>query len=123
MICTPDCQASPIAKDGKLRALAVTSLQRSPLASELPTLAESGFPGLAATAWFGLVAPAGTPQPIIDMLHCEAVKAVAANDLRQKFHDQGMSIVGNTPTEFASVIAADTAYWAKLINSIGLKMK
>ena len=112
----------PLVRDGKLRALAVTSLKRSPLAPELPAMAESGFPGFEATAWFGLVAPSGTPQPIIDRLHGESVKALAAADLLQKFHAQGMAAVGNTPAEFASLIAAETVYWAKLINAIGLKL-
>ena len=113
----------PMVKDGKLRALAVTSLQRSPLAPELPTMAESGFPGFDATAWFGLVAPSGTPQPIIDKLYTEAAKGAKAADVRTKLNEQGFVVVGSSPAEMAAVIKSDTASWAKLINAIGLKLK
>jgi tripartite-type tricarboxylate transporter receptor subunit TctC len=112
-----------LAKDGKVRALAVTSLERSLIAPELPTMAESGFPGFHATAWFGLMAPAGTPQPIIDKLSGEAAKAIKAPDVTKKLNDQGIVPIGSTAAEMASVMKSDSAYWAKLINAIGLKLK
>src|SRR5215218_6938876 len=74
----------PLAKEGKLRPLAVTSIKRSALAPELPTMAESGFPGFEAVPWFGLLAPAGTPKDIIDRLHTETVKTMAMPDVRKK---------------------------------------
>lgn len=113
----------PLAQEGKLRALAVTSLKRSPAAPELPTMHESGFPGFEATAWFGLMAPSGTPPAIVDKLHRETVKALAATDLRAKFDAMGMVAIGNSPAEFASVIKAEIPYWEKVIKAIGLKLK
>jgi tripartite-type tricarboxylate transporter receptor subunit TctC len=112
-----------LARDGKVRALAVTSLERSPTAPELPTMAEAGFPGYHATAWFALMAPAGTPQPIIDRLNTEAVKAVKAPDVVAKLNAQGIVTIGGTPAELTAVMKAETAYWAKLINAIDLKLK
>ena len=110
----------PLAQEGKLRALAVTSLKRTPSAPELPTMDESGFLGFDATAWFGLMAPAGTPALIVDKLHRETIKALAAPDLRKKFDELGMVPIGNSPTEFASVIKTETQYWEKIIKAIGL---
>ena len=112
----------PLANEGKLRPLAVTSLKRSPTASELPTMHESGFPGFDATAWFGLMAPTGTPAAIVDKLHREAVKALAASDVRNKFDAMGMVAIGNTPAEFATVIKTELSYWEKVIKAIGLKL-
>jgi tripartite-type tricarboxylate transporter receptor subunit TctC len=113
----------PLAREGKLRALAVTSPQRSAAAPDLPSMHESGFPGFDATAWFGLMAPAGTAPAIVDKLHREAVKALAAADLRAKFDAMGMVAIGNSPAEFASVIDAEIPYWEKVIKAIGLKLK
>jgi tripartite-type tricarboxylate transporter receptor subunit TctC len=115
--------SNSLAKDGKLRVLAVTSLERSSFAPELPTMAESGFPGFHATAWFGLMAPAGTPQPIIAKLYGEVVKAVKSPDVAKTLNEQGIVTIGSTPAELAAVIRSDTDYWAKLINAIGLKLK
>jgi tripartite-type tricarboxylate transporter receptor subunit TctC len=112
-----------LARDGKVRALAVTSLERSPAVPELPTMAEAGFSGYHATAWFALMAPAGTPQPIIDKLSAETVKAVKAPDVVKKLNAQGIVTIGGTPAELTAVMKADTAYWAKLINAIDLKLR
>ena len=98
-------QALPLARENKLRALAVTSSKRSPAAPELPTIDElRGFPGFDVTSWFALMAPAGTPQPIIDKLHQEVVRILAMPDIRQKLSDLGMEVVGNSPTELAEII-------------------
>jgi tripartite-type tricarboxylate transporter receptor subunit TctC len=107
--------ALPQVQEGKLRALAITSLQRSPAAPNLPTMTESGFPGFDATAWFGLMAPAATPASIVERLHQEAVKVVALPGLRKKFDELGMHPIGNSPAEFASAIRAEIPYWAKVI--------
>jgi tripartite-type tricarboxylate transporter receptor subunit TctC len=115
--------ALPLVAEGKLRALAVTSLQRSPAAPDLPTMHESGFPGFDATAWFGLMAPAGTPPAIIEKLHAATVKALAAPDVRAKFDTLGMVPIGNSPAEFAAVIRTEIPYWEKVIKAIGLKVK
>jgi tripartite-type tricarboxylate transporter receptor subunit TctC len=113
--------ALPLVQAGKLRALAVTSLQRSPAAPDLPTMAESGLPGFDATPWFGLMAPAATPAPIIEHLHREAVKALALPGLRKKFDELGMQTIGNSPAEFASAIRAEIPYWAKVIAASRMK--
>src|SRR6202166_3800803 len=112
----------PLAREGRLRALAITSIKRSALAPDLPTMAESGFPGFEAVPWFGLVAPAGTPQDVLDKLHTETVKALAMPQLRKKFDKLGLEPVGNTPAEFAVVIRRETPEWAKLIRDAGIKL-
>ena len=112
---------TPLVKDGKLRPFAVTSRKRSALVPELPTLAESGFPGYEAVPWFGLMAPAGTPQPIIDRLHAECVKALAFPDARAALVNQGLELIGGTPAEFAAVIKTEQPYWAKIIKEAGIK--
>src|ERR1700678_753396 len=112
----------PLAREGKLRALAITSVKRSSLAPDLPTMAESGFPGFEAVPWFGLVAPAGTPQDVLDKLHTETVKALAMPQLRKRFDELGLEPVGNTPEEFAAVIRKETPEWAKLIRDAGIKL-
>ena len=111
----------PLVKDGRLRAFAVSSRKRSALVPELPTLAEFGFPGYEAVPWFGLMAPAGTPQAIIDRLHAETVKALAFPDARAALVNQGLDVIGGTPAEFAAVIRTETPYWAKIIKEAGIK--
>jgi tripartite-type tricarboxylate transporter receptor subunit TctC len=110
----------PLVRDGHLRALAVTSLRRSPAMPDLPTLDELGFSGFDASAWFGLMAPAGTPAQIVAMLHDEALKAVTALAAREKFAALGMEAVARTPDEFATVIRTETPVWAKLIKQVGI---
>src|SRR5712672_853934 len=112
----------PLAREGKLRALAITSLKRSVLAPELPTMAESGFPGFEAVPWFGLLAPTGTPQDVLDKLHNETVKTLAMPEVRKKFDDLGLEPVGNTPAEFAAIIRKETPEWAKVIKDAGIKL-
>jgi tripartite-type tricarboxylate transporter receptor subunit TctC len=86
----------PLVREGKLRALAITSIKRSALAPDLPTMAESGFPGFEAVPWFGLLASAGTPQDVLDKLHDETIKALALPQVRRKFDELGLEPVGNT---------------------------
>jgi tripartite-type tricarboxylate transporter receptor subunit TctC len=112
----------PLAREGKLRALAITSTKRSALAPDLPTMAESGFPGFEAVPWFGLLAPAGTPKDIIDKLYGETAKALATPEIRRKFDELGLEPVGNTPAEFAAVIKKETPEWAKVIKDAGIKL-
>jgi tripartite-type tricarboxylate transporter receptor subunit TctC len=112
----------PLAKEGKLRALAITSIKRSGLAPDLPTMAESGFPGFEAVPWFGLLAPAGTPKDVIDKLHAETAKTLALPEVRKKFDELGLDPVGNTPAEFAAVIKKETPEWAKVIKDAGIKL-
>jgi tripartite-type tricarboxylate transporter receptor subunit TctC len=112
----------PLAHEGKLRALAITSIKRSALAPELPTMAEQGYPGFEAVPWFGLLAPAGTPSDVLDKLHDETVKALALPDVRKKFDELGLEPVGNTPAEFAAIIKKEIPEWAKVIKDAGIKL-
>jgi tripartite-type tricarboxylate transporter receptor subunit TctC len=112
----------PLAREGKLRALAITSIKRSALAPDLPTMAESGFPGFEAVPWFGLLAPAGTPKDVLDKLHDETVKALAMPAVHRKFDELGLEPVGNTPAEFIAIIKKETPEWAKVIKDAGIKL-
>jgi tripartite-type tricarboxylate transporter receptor subunit TctC len=111
----------PLAREGKLRVFAVTSLKRSGAAPDLPTMAESGYPGFEAVPWFGLMAPAGTPAAIVERLHRDTVRVLALPDIRKKFDELGLDIVGNSPTEFAALIKAEIPQWAKVIKEAGIK--
>jgi tripartite-type tricarboxylate transporter receptor subunit TctC len=111
----------PMVRDGKLRALAVTSLKRSSAAPGLPTIAESGYPGFEVTNWNGLLAPGKTPAAIIRKLHLEIVKVLALPDMRARLVDLGMEAIGNAPDEFAATINRDIAKWAKLIRDSGIR--
>ena len=112
----------PLAKEGKLRALAITARKRSALAPDLPTMAESGFPGFEAVPWFGLLAPAGTPPDIIAKIHDETVKDLALPDMRKTMTEQGLDIIGNGPAEFLAAIKTETPQWAKVIKDAGIKL-
>ena len=117
----PTSPVLALLREGKLRALAVTSLTRLQALPDLPTVADSGYPGYEFTAWQGLLAPAGTPPEIIGRLHLESVKALALPDVRAKFAILGMEAVGNSPAEFAAVIKSDLAKWARVIKEAGIK--
>jgi tripartite-type tricarboxylate transporter receptor subunit TctC len=121
MIFSPTGVVLPLVRDGKLRALAVTSLRRSSAAPELPTIAESGYPGFEVTAWAGLVAPARTPPPIVGKLQLETAKALAYADVRAKLADLGLEGIGNSPDEFAAVVKSEIRTWAKVIKESGIK--
>ena len=111
----------PQVKAGRLRALAVTGAKRSSFAPELPTIAESGVPGYAASGWFGVLAPAATPRGIITRLNAVIVKGLMNADTRERLAALGGEVVANTPAEFASYLRDDLAKWSKLIKAIGLK--
>jgi len=113
--------ALPHVKTGKLKALAVTTAKRSAAVPELPTVAESGLPGYEATAWFGVLAPAGTPRDIIDRLNGAIVKSLRAPEMQQRLKADGAQAVGNTPEEFAAVIKRDIAKWAVVVRKSGAK--
>ena len=121
MMFSPIGVVLPLVREGKLRALAVTSLRRSSAAPELPTIAESGYPGFEVTVWRGLLAPARTPAAIVRKLHLETVKALALPDLRAKLADLGLEGIGNSPDEFAAFIKSEIPKWAKVIKESGIK--
>ncbi|TAJ89115.1 MAG: tripartite tricarboxylate transporter substrate binding protein [Reyranella sp.] len=101
----------PHIRSGKLRALAVTSLERSPVAPEVPTIAESGYPGFEALAWHGILAPARTPPAVVKKLNAEIVKALADPATKELLEKQAMQTVGNSPEAFATFIQKDIATW------------
>ncbi len=121
MTFSPTSNVLPLAREGKLRALAVTSLRRSSAVPELPTIAESGYPGFEFTLWFGLLAPARTSATIVRKLHLETVKALALPDLRAKLADLGLEVIGTSPSEFAAIIKSEIPKWAKVIKDAGIK--
>ena len=112
----------PLIREGKLRAFGITSRKRSPNIPELPTMEELGFPGFDATAWFGLMAPAGTPQPVIDKLHKETVRVLALPDVKGKLEGLGVQLVGNTPAEFLALVKTELPQWGKVIKEAGIKL-
>jgi tripartite-type tricarboxylate transporter receptor subunit TctC len=112
----------PLAREGKLRALAITSIKRSPLAPDLPTMAEVGFPGFEAVPWFGLLAPAGTPKEIVDKIYAETARTLAMPEIRKKFDELGLEPIGNNPAEFAALIKKETPEWARVIKDAGIKL-
>ncbi len=109
-------------KGGKLKALAVTSSARAAALPDVPTLAESGLPGFEASSWFGLLAPAGTPQPAIATLNAEVAKWLATPEAREKLLAQGAIAAGGTPEDFTRHIAAETAKWQKVVKESGAKV-
>jgi tripartite-type tricarboxylate transporter receptor subunit TctC len=121
MMFSPIPVVLPFVREGKLRALAVTSLTRSSTAPELPTVAESGYPGFEVTLWYGLLAPAKTSPAIIRKLHLETVKALALPDLRAKLADLGLEGIGNSPDDFAAIIKSEIPKWAKVIKESAIK--
>jgi tripartite-type tricarboxylate transporter receptor subunit TctC len=110
----------PLVREGKLRALAVTSAGRFPAAPELPTMIELGYPGFESVLSIGLMAPTGTPPAIIAKIHQDAVKALAPPEVRQRLKDIGMEVIGSSPAEFAAAIKAETPQWAKVIKDAGI---
>ncbi|HUP97190.1 MAG TPA: tripartite tricarboxylate transporter substrate binding protein [Usitatibacter sp.] len=112
---------NPHVKGGKVRALAVTSAQPSPQMPGVATVAEQGVPGFAALAWWGVIAPAGTPQPIVSRLHEELSKALKDPAVAQKLTDQGMEIVGGGPAELDRFLPAEIARWASVVRENKVK--
>lgn len=108
-------------RGGKVRALMVTSAKRLPSLPDVPTTAELGLKAFTASNWFGVAAPKGTPQPIIDKLQAEIKKALAAPDLAKRFADQGAEPGGLTPAEFQKFVRAETQAWGQLIKSTGVE--
>jgi tripartite-type tricarboxylate transporter receptor subunit TctC len=120
MMFAPAVASLPLARSGKVVALAVTSPQRSALAPELPAIADS-LPGFEASGWYGLAAPARTPKPAIDRLNAEVNGALAAADFVAQLNLQGLEPVGGPPEEAAARIAAEVARWSRIIREAGIK--
>ena len=111
----------PQVKAGKLRALAVSSKQRSPIVKDLPSVAEAGVPGFDVSVWFGVMAPAGTPRSVIDRLNAEINAILHLAQIRQAFTNQGVEAAGSTPEEFASFLAAQKMKWSRVVKESGAK--
>jgi len=112
----------PHLKAGRLRAIAVASAQRLALLPDVPTLNESGFPGLESGSWYGLAAPARTPAAIVQFLHKEVVAVLGQPEIGAQLALEGATLVGNTPREFAQEIRDDIARWAKVIKDANIKL-
>ena len=110
---------APLIAEGKLRALMVTDKQRSALLPTVPSAAEAGLPALDLKVWFGILAPTGTPAPVIDKLNAEFIKALRQPEVEQRLKGWGANVIANTPKEFAEVIASDTIRLGKVVKSAG----
>lgn len=114
--------ALPHVRSGKLRALGVTSLERTPAAPELPTVAESGVPGYVVNNWYGILAPRGTPKEVVAKLNAEIVKIMKMPDVKESLSAQGAESFTGTPDQFATYIKDETAKWAKIVKSSGARI-
>jgi len=108
-------------KAGKLRALGVTSSKRAPTLPDVPTIAEAGLPGYEFTTWHGILAPKGTPRPIVTLLNDRLKKSLAAPDQAKRFADHGLDVIASTPEEFTAFIAAEYSRWGKVIRERGMR--
>jgi tripartite-type tricarboxylate transporter receptor subunit TctC len=114
--------AWPLAKSGKLRALAVTTAKRSSVAPDVPTLAESGLPGFEVGSWQGVFAPAGTPPDIVKRLSVEIVKVLGLPEVREKLGGLGAEIVADSPEEFAAIVKAEVVKWSDVVKKSGARV-
>jgi tripartite-type tricarboxylate transporter receptor subunit TctC len=109
-------------KGGKLRALAVTGAKRSAELPDVPAIAESGYKGFEVTTWYGLLLPAGTPQPVVTLLNGEVNQVLRQPDVRSRLAAEGGDVLGGTPGEFAAVLKADLARWGGIVKQSGAKV-
>jgi tripartite-type tricarboxylate transporter receptor subunit TctC len=108
-------------KDGRVRGLGVTTLKRVQAMPNVPSIAEAGLPGYESTQWFGVLAPAGTPRPIIDRLNQEIVRVLNLPDIKERLNAEGTEVVASTPEDFMKHLKAETDKWAKVIKAAGIK--
>ena len=123
MVFADPISALPHVNAGTLRALAVTSKERSPVAPDVPTISESGYPGFDAIAWHGILAPANTPPAIVKKLNAEIVKALKDPETKALLEKQAMQTVGNSPEEFATFITQDIAIWKEVADQAQIEVK
>jgi tripartite-type tricarboxylate transporter receptor subunit TctC len=118
----PFPSAATHVRNGRLRALAATATKRSSLFPDVPTVAQSGLPGYSAASWFGMLAPAGTPKPVVARLNQEVNRAFAAPEIKAAYAAEGIDPAGGTPEDLAKSIRDGMAKWGKLVRDLGLKL-
>lgn len=109
-------------RNGRLRAIAVTSAQRTTDLPQVPTVAESGYKGFESVTWFGFVGPAGIPQAIVTRLNAEINKVLQSPELKKKLSEQGATVLGGTPEQFASLIKSEIGRWSPIVKASGAKL-
>jgi tripartite-type tricarboxylate transporter receptor subunit TctC len=114
--------AVPHVKAGKVKALAVTTEKRSTAMPNIPTIAESGVPGYEATAWFGVVGPAGMPKELVGRIQSEFGRVLALPDVKERLSSQGLDLIGSTPDEFGALLKSELGKWAKVIKESGARL-
>jgi tripartite-type tricarboxylate transporter receptor subunit TctC len=119
----PIVAALPLVKDGRLKAMAVTTAARSMAAKDLPTLAEAGLTGYDINTWFGMFVPANTPAPIVDILYKETTRALKQPEIRDRFLKEGADPIGSTPAEFSALVKAEFTKFAKVVKDSGAKLE
>jgi tripartite-type tricarboxylate transporter receptor subunit TctC len=112
----------PHMQAGKLRTLGISSLQRSPITPNVPTIAETGYPGYEAMVWFGLFAPAGTPPEVIRRINEETARALRTPRMRELLASQGLEVVASSPAEFGNRVSTEIAKWRKVVLEAGIKL-
>lgn len=112
--------AMPHVKSGRLRPLAVTASKRIPILPDVPTFVESGLPTFVVTQWFGILAPAGTPRPVVDSLYQALTRGASSPDFGERMRAQGVQVVNRGPDEFAELIRTEIAQWAKVVKTAGI---
>ncbi len=108
---------------GRVRALGISSLERSPALPDVPTIASAGFPGFEAKEWYGLVAPAGTPVPIVARLNREIVRVMHLPDINARIAEQGAEIVADSPEQFGAFIKSELAKWTRIVRETGMRLE
>jgi len=114
--------ALPHVKSGRIRPLAVSTAKRVAVVPDVPTMQEAGVPGFDYSTWYGIVVPAGTPQPVVSTLHAALAKALATGDVKQKFARQGVEPESTTPAEFTAFLNSEVGKWAKVVKASGMKV-
>jgi tripartite-type tricarboxylate transporter receptor subunit TctC len=116
-------QSAPQVYAGRLRALGTTGLRRSPAMPEVPTITDSGLPGFEVSTWYGLLAPAGTPRPIVDRLNTEIVRILQTPDVRERLSAEAFESPADTPDQFTAVIKSEVVKWAKVVKETGARVE
>jgi len=113
----------PHVKSGKVKALGVSSRNRSPLAPELPTIAESGLPGFEYATWYGMLAPAGTAKQVVNLVQADTATLIKMPQNRERFTGQGLEVHGTTAAEFEGFLGAEVEKWGNLVRAVGVRVE